>query len=214
MASGEAIATDPQQRILLEETATALADAGGRTGNAVSLSAGVYVGCMYHEYVSEVVGSGMKLSSQAFIGNGPPYMVGRVSYTFGLTGPCVSTDTACSSSLVAAHLGHQGLLNWESEAAVIGGLNLMIRAETTAGICQLQALSPVGRCQSFDASADGYGRGEGFAAIVLQRSQQASNALAVLSASAVNQDGRYASFLASFIAVLQCGALHLRTQVL
>ena len=40
----------------------------------------------------------------ASTGNTAPFLVGRLSYTFGLTGPCVSTDTACSSSLVAAHL--------------------------------------------------------------------------------------------------------------
>ena len=45
----------------------------------------------------------------ASTGNTLPFLVGRVSYTFGLGGPCVSTDTACSSSLVATHLGHNGV---------------------------------------------------------------------------------------------------------
>ena len=129
---------------------------------------------------------------RAFTGTGAPYMVGRVSYTFGLTGPCVSTDTACSSSLVATHLAHKGapqgpdcqmshspfrpcsccarfdkahqsapwssfdvccaaLLDRESDSAVVGGVNVMLNAKTTAGICQLQALSVVGRCRTFDA---------------------------------------------------------------
>lgn len=102
---------------------------------------------MYHEYIEVMAGHGIKLPPQAFIGNGPPYMVGRVSYAFGLTGPCVSTDTACSSSLVAAHLGHRSIISHESRGAVVGGVNIMLRPETTAGICQLQALSPVGRCR-------------------------------------------------------------------
>ena len=113
-------------------------------------------------------------------------------------GPCVSTDTACSSSLVATHLAHKGLLLEECSAAVAAGSNIMLLAGTTAAICQLQALSPVGRCKTFEASADGYGRGEGVAALVLRR--QAAMELQALSAtgamyavvrgSAVNQGGR------------------------
>ena len=114
----------------------------------------------------------------------------------GTAGPCVSTDTACSSSLVGAHLAHQALLAGESDAAVAGGINIMLEASTTAGICQLQALSPVGRCRSFDASGDGYGRGEGFVAAVMQRHEPGAarrrsvGICGVLLGSAVNQAGR------------------------
>ncbi len=104
---------------------------------------------MYHEYIDVQVAAGAQLPPQAFIGNGPPYMVGRLSYAFGLTGPCVSTDTACSSSLVAAHLAHRALLNGESAAAVAGGINIMLLDGTTAGICQLQVCTgvmPLYRC--------------------------------------------------------------------
>ena len=107
------------------------------------MCAGVYVGCMYHEYLEVQVGAGAKLPPQAFIGSGPPYMVGRLSYAFGLTGPCVSTDTACSSSLVAAHLAHAALLGGQCAAALAGGANAMLLGGTTAGICQLQAGHPL-----------------------------------------------------------------------
>lgn len=99
---------------------------------------GVYIGCMYHEYLDVQVATGAKLPLQAFIGSGPPYMVGRLSYTFSLSGPCISTDTACSSSLVASHLAHRALLNGEAKAAIAGGINIMLMYGTTAGICQLQ----------------------------------------------------------------------------
>lgn len=62
-----------------------------------------------------------------------------------------------------------------------------------------QALSPVGRCKSFDASGDGYGRGEGCVAAVLQlsdKSEFSGNAVAVLRSSVVNQDGRSSSLTA------------------
>ncbi len=50
----------------------------------------------------------------------------------------------------------------ETDAAVAGGTNIMLTPQTSARICLLQALSPVGRCKTFDASGDGYGRGEAF----------------------------------------------------
>ncbi len=62
----------------------------------------------------------------------------------------------------------QGLTAMQTEAAVAGGVNMMLEPRTTARICLLQALSPVGRCKTFDASGDGYGRGEGFAVAVLR----------------------------------------------
>ena len=105
-------------------------------------------------------------------------------------GPCVSTDTACSSSLVAAHLAHSGILNSESTAAVAAGVNAILSPVTTVAICQLQALSPVGRCRSFDAAGDGYGRGEGIVAVLLAPSRPGQTAIAVVRSSAVNQDGQ------------------------
>ncbi len=99
---------------------------------------GVYVGCMWDAEYFDMVTKGSKVSPQAFIGNGSSFMVGRLSYSFGFSGPCVSTDTACSSSLVAAHLACNGLLIKEVSAAVAAGVNIMLKAGTTAAICQLQ----------------------------------------------------------------------------
>ena len=105
-------------------------------------------------------------------------------------GPSISTDTACSSSLVATHLAHKGLLEAETTGAVAGGTNIMLSPITTVAICQLQALSVEGRCKSFDAGADGYGRGDGFAVVVLGRAPAAASAVAILQGTAVNQDGQ------------------------
>ena len=107
----------------------------------------------------------------------------------------MSTDTACSSSLVSTHLAHTALYNFECGAAMAAGTNIMLLADTTAAICQLQALSPVGRCKTFDASADGYGRGEGFTVAILNRRQRenalsSSSPVAILLSSVVNQGGR------------------------
>ena len=115
----------------------------------------------------------------------------------------MSTDTACSSSLVSAHQGHKGLLARETVAAVAGGVNTMLLPITTTSISGLGALSPTARCKTFDASADGYGRGEGFGVVVLAPTstttvqqparsggRSSGGALALVRGSAVNQDGR------------------------
>ena len=61
---------------------------------------------MYDDYKDVVLAVSAQMPAQAVVGTGLSFMVGRVSFTFGMTGPCVSTNTACSSSLVATHLAH------------------------------------------------------------------------------------------------------------
>lgn len=122
------------------------------------------------------------------------FTVGRVSYTFGFQGPCIGLDTACSSSLVATHLAHRGLLDGETGAAVSAGSNLSLVASTAVNLAQLGALTANGRSKTFDASADGYGRGEAVIAWVLRlpgsSGSGAGPVLALLHGSAYNQDGR------------------------
>lgn len=178
---------------MMEDLHGAIATVGTGGGGA-----GVYVGCMYSDYVDVVVAAASWLAPSAVTGSGASFMVGRLSYTFGMTGPCVSTDTACSSSLVATHLAHSGLSLGETSLAVAAGSNVMLHCGTTNAICQLQALSPVGRCRTFDAAADGYGRGEGIAVAVLAPRGWVTAApgaavqhpYAVVRASATNQGGR------------------------
>jgi 3-oxoacyl-(acyl-carrier-protein) synthase len=149
---------------------------------------------MYEENMDLVASASRGLPPQAITGSGGSFMVGRVGYVFGFTGPCTSVDTACSSSLVATHLGHTALERGECAVAMAGGVNAMLSPATTAAICQLQALSPVGRCKTFEASADGYGRGEGFAVVAIRRagldSANDANWQAAMIGSAVNSGGR------------------------
>ena len=66
---------------------------------------------------------------------------GRVSYTFGLKGPCVSVDTACSSSLVGMHYGARDVADDVCDRAVAAGVNLTLNpgktaAFTVTGVCR------------------------------------------------------------------------------
>jgi len=195
----EATYMDPQGRILLEQTHLALQNAEfGSSETAIPTDTGVYVGVMHMEYIQYLAGNGARVTPAVTTGNGMDFLIGRVSYTFGLTGPCLSTHTACSSSLVATHLAHTGLLNGEASAAAASGVFMVMLPGTMSGISQLQAFSPVGRCKTFEASGDGYGRGEGCAVVVLapQGTSTEIAPLAVFVSTVVNQAGRASSLTA------------------
>ncbi len=186
LSPSESVGMDPQTRLLLEKTF----EATSNVADSVSNQIGVYVGCMYTEYLDGILGPvGLANSSASSItGHGLSFMVGRLSFTFGWQGPCISTDTACSSSLVALHLAHQGILRHESEFALAGGVNVMLIPQTTSRICLLQALSVVGRCKALDASSDGYGRSEALCISVLALSTH-HKISALIKGSAVQQNG-------------------------
>ncbi|MCI0493534.1 amino acid adenylation domain-containing protein [candidate division KSB1 bacterium] len=103
-------------------------------------------------------------------------------------------DTACSSSLVSVHLAIQSLRNGEANLAVAGGVNLILTPEANLIFSHARMMSIEGRCKTFDASADGYVRGEGCGIIILKRLSDAlkdgDRILAVIRGSAINQDGR------------------------
>jgi myxalamid-type polyketide synthase MxaB len=191
----EAVSLDPQQRLLLEVSWEALERANQVPEKLFNSSTGVFVGIGSHDYVNVLRDAGDLASIDAYFGTGNAFSVaaGRLSYTLGLTGPCLAVDTACSSSLVTVHLACQSLRNRECNLALAGGVNLILSADLTINFCKARMLSPDGRCKSFDASADGYVRGEGCGMIVLKRLSDAvadqDNILALVRGSAVNQDG-------------------------
>lgn len=111
-------------------------------------------------------------------------------------GPCVPTNTACSSSLVAVHLATASLHASECSFAAAAGANAILLPQgASAAMMQVRALAPDGRCKAFGAEGDGYGRGEGFAVVVLEQvsldvAGSSRHAHALLAGSTVNQDGR------------------------
>lgn len=182
------------QRVLLEDLAVAAVQSGRSMHQLIGAAGGVFVGCIWLEHAELLTSYGNPSSSMLVTGNGLAFMAGRLSYTFGLTGPCVLTNTACSSSLVAAHLGAAAVCSRECTFAAAAGANAMLLPlGATAAMTQVHALAPDGRCKSFAADADGYGRGEGFIVVIVEASaavEDSSKIQAVISGSAVNQDGR------------------------
>jgi acyl transferase domain-containing protein/nucleoside-diphosphate-sugar epimerase/acyl carrier protein len=191
----EAESIDPQQRLLLEVAWEALENAGQPADALVNSLTGVFVGMMTHDYASmqAKVNDPAAIDLYTGTGSGLSFAAGRLSYLLGLQGPSLVVDTACSSSLVALHLACQSLRAKECNLALAGGVNLILEPDTTLYMCRLHALSPDGRCKTFDASADGYARGEGCGVVALKRLSDAQAAgdpiLAVIRGSAVNHDG-------------------------
>ncbi|HWU88792.1 MAG TPA: beta-ketoacyl synthase N-terminal-like domain-containing protein, partial [Kofleriaceae bacterium] len=195
----EARAMDPHQRLLLEVAYDAFHDAGYDKKRLRGSSTGVFVGVANQDWM---IVCGDREARNPFFGAGVSSSItsNRISYLLGLTGPSMTLDTACSSSLVAVDLAVEKLRSGVCSAALVGGVNVMLHHRTFVGCCAAKMLSAVGRCATFDASADGYCRGEGVGAVVLKRLGDAladgDQVLAVIRGTAVNQDGRSASMTA------------------
>ena len=110
-----------------------------------------------------------RIDARTLTGTVHSVLANRLSYFLDLRGPSMSIDTACSSSLVAIHLACQSLRHGESDIALAGGVSLMISDGLMVALSKVGFMAPDGRCKTFDASADGFGRGEGCGVIVLKR---------------------------------------------
>lgn len=190
----EAHYLDPQQRLLLEVCWETLEHAGYSQEKIFNTNVGIYMGICGMDYQAQTMSNAELINAYSLLGTAHSSIVGRISYLLGITGPCFPVDTACSSSLVAIHLAVQALRARECNMALAGGVNLVLAPEGTVYFSRLKALSPTGRCHTFDAAADGYVRGEGCGVIALKRLSDAQKdddqILALIRGSAINQDGR------------------------
>ncbi|MFI2435498.1 beta-ketoacyl synthase N-terminal-like domain-containing protein [Streptomyces sp. NPDC018693] len=191
----EARLLDPQQRMLLETSWEALERAGIAVRRSDRLDVGIYLGMMTSEYSerNEDRSDMSRIDPYYITGGGLSFGAGRISHLLGFSGPVMGVETACSSSLTTLHLAVQGLRRRECRYALAAGANLLLSASLMVSLCQTRALSPDGRCKSFLATADGYGRGEGIGVVALMRLDDAERegrpVLAVIRGTAVNHDG-------------------------
>ncbi len=200
MSPAEARSLDPQQRLLLEVSWEALEDAGIPPHTLRGGRTGVYVGICCDDF--RIMKSGDLSQLHLYTATGSLFSCasGRLSHFFGFQGPNFPVDTACSSSLVSLHLACQGLRNRDADVSLAAGVNMMITPDMFVYFSKLGAISPDGVSKSFDASANGYGRGEGCGVVVLKRLSDAMSdgdrVLALIRGSGVNHDGTSSSFTA------------------
>ena len=194
---GEAEIIDPQQRLFLESAYEALENAGYSSEAEFSLI-GVYAGCSLNSYLISNLFLNQEVihrlgGYQIMIANDKDFLTTRASYKLNLRGPSLDIQTACSTSLVAVHMACQGLLNYECDMAIAGGVSIGFPQKTGYLYQEGMIFSPDGRCRAFDAKAQGIIGGEGVGIVLLKRLYDAlsdgDNIWAVIKGSAVNNDG-------------------------
>jgi len=201
IAPREAALLDPQQRLLLEVAWQAVEDAGIPVEKIAGSQTGVFIGLWNSDYEGCLREQPCDADFYATTGGGRYPASGRLAYFFDLRGPNLVVDTACSSSLVAIHLACQSLRQGESEMALAGGANVILRPEISLAYSAAKMLSPDGRSKFGDAAANGYVRSEGAGIVLLKPLSLALDAAdpiyAVIRGSAVNNDGRSSGLLIS-----------------
>ncbi|MYE48146.1 MAG: SDR family NAD(P)-dependent oxidoreductase [Gammaproteobacteria bacterium] len=193
----EASLLDPQQRMMLETSWQALEDAGIDPDRLRETRTGVYTGISNDEYRMLVVDSSKPAEAAsclyALSGTNLNGAAGRVSFVLGLMGPAKAVDAACASSLVSIHDAVADLQQGKADLAIAGGVQAILNGRIYELRADAMMLSPEGQCKTFDASADGYVRGEGCGVVVLKRLSEAEadgdRIWAVIRGSAVNHGG-------------------------
>jgi acyl transferase domain-containing protein/NAD(P)-dependent dehydrogenase (short-subunit alcohol dehydrogenase family) len=189
----EAERMDPQHRLFLEVATEALDHAGLPRDRLAGSRTGVFIASYHSDYAKLLYQDLDQVDARTLTGSVHSVLANRLSYLLDLRGPSISVDTACSSSLVAVHLACQSLRYGESDIAMAGGVSLMVTPDLMVALSKVGFMAPDGRCKTFDASADGFGRAEGCGVVVLKRLADAikdgDRVLALIRGSAVNQDG-------------------------
>ncbi|MBF0224370.1 MAG: SDR family NAD(P)-dependent oxidoreductase [Desulfobacterales bacterium] len=180
---------DPLIRKFLEVSVQTLRDAGYRDRDLWNKKVGVFVGSRMSRYSERID----DLLKNTIIGIGQNFIGAHISHLFNFKGPNVVVDSACSSSLVSVHLACQSLILGESEVALAGGVDVLLDESNYLVLSEAKALSPDGKCHTFDEKANGFVPGEGCGAILLKPLENAikdgDKIYAVIESSAVNNDG-------------------------
>ncbi|KAF3229744.1 Highly reducing polyketide synthase gpy1 [Orbilia oligospora] len=188
-----ATAMDPQQKQLLEVVYECLESANVSLEKISNSKIGCYCAMFVSDYHDMLMQDPEYLPTFIAIGTTRTMLANRISHALDLGGPSVTIDTACSGSLVALHLACQALQAGECDGAVVGASNLFLTPDYALSLTRLGAIAADGQCKTFDASANGYGRGEGTNAVYVRRLSDAirdgDNIRAVIRGTSSNSSG-------------------------
>ena len=191
----EAPYVDPQHRLLLETSWEAIENAGIVLDFEKGSDIAVFVGISHNDYqgIQSTAFDHFGITPHTATGSAHSIAANRISYCLNLRGPSVAMDTACSSALTAIHTACEHIWAGRGDTALAGSVTVMITPGGFIGFSQASMLSPDGRCAAFDATANGFVRGEGAGMVLLKRLSQAiadgDPVRGVIVGTAVNQDG-------------------------
>lgn len=202
----EAECMDPQQRKALQMTWKTIEDAGYNPSNLSGNKVGVFIGVHnydYEEILLKNISSYKSYGAYTDSGTHPSLITNRVSRWFNFKGPSETVNTACSSSLVSIHRAVQSIKNKECTMAIAGGINLILSSKVYLACEKAGMLSQDGKCKTFDETANGFVRAEGYGAVMLKPYKQAlldnDNIYGLVRGSNVNHDGKTSSLRAPSI---------------
>ncbi|KAJ4314705.1 hypothetical protein N0V94_006338 [Neodidymelliopsis sp. IMI 364377] len=185
---------DPQFRLMLEGTYEAFENAGLTMNDVVGSDTSVYAGSFFKDYHDAGLRDVTTLPRFFLVGVGSAMASNRLSHYFDLRGASMSIDTGCSTTLTALHQACNDLRNHESSMSVVSGANLMLNPDMFITMSSIALISKDGRSFAFDSRANGYGRGEGVATLVLKRLDDAIRdgdpIQCVIKETGLNQDGK------------------------
>ncbi|HEX2958999.1 MAG TPA: type I polyketide synthase, partial [Chitinispirillaceae bacterium] len=193
----EASILDPQQRVFLETVWTGLEHAGQVPEHFDGLI-GLYAGMGNNFYYLNNIYPNAEVhknygSFNAMIANEKDFIATRTSFKLNLKGPSISIHTACSTSLVSVCQAIDGLIGYQCDMAVAGGVSILVPQNSGYLYQPEMIFSKDGHCRPFDEGATGTVFGNGAGVVVLKRLKDALAAkdriYAVLLGGAVNNDG-------------------------
>ncbi|OEK09351.1 hypothetical protein A8C32_11565 [Flavivirga aquatica] len=193
----EAESMDPQQRKILQLTWNVIEDGGYDPATLGDKDIGLFVGVHSNDY-AELISKRPDLIDiyGAYIDSGlhMSMIPHRVSRWFNFHGPSEVINTACSSSLVAIHHAIESINKGECSMAIAGGINLILSSRIYIASHKAGMLSKDGHCKTFDDSADGFVRSEGYGAVLLKPYKEAlkdnDTIYGVIKGATINHDGQ------------------------
>uniref|UniRef100_A0A3Q1KE57 Fatty acid synthase n=1 Tax=Anabas testudineus TaxID=64144 RepID=A0A3Q1KE57_ANATE len=180
---------DPQLRLMLEIAYEAIVDGGLNPATLRGTKTGVYIGVSGSEAGEAFSRDPEELLGYSMTGCQRAMLANRISYFFDFSGPSTAIDTACSSSLLALENAFHAIRHGQCEAALVGGVNLLLKPNTSVQFMKLGMLSPEGSCKSFDSSGNGYCRSEAAVAVLLTKRTMAKRVYATVINAGNNTDG-------------------------